>query len=74
MQTRRLAVSFEPLTGSVALTRPEKVPRKVMWDPVALAREFPILVGHGSVKSFLLFYACNLYFCRSWTSGSCVTI
>jgi len=34
VQTTRLAASFELLTGSVALTGPEKFPRKATCDPV----------------------------------------
>jgi len=54
VQTRRLAASFEPLIGSVALTGPEKFPRKAMWDPAVLAREFPILAGCESASKDLL--------------------
>ena len=37
VQTARLAESFELFTGSVALTRPEKFPRKVTCDLVVFA-------------------------------------
>jgi len=26
------------------------------------------------IVTLLRFYACKLYFCRSWTSESCITI
>ena len=38
LQTTRLSKSFELLTRSVALTGPEKFPRKTTCDPVVLAR------------------------------------
>jgi len=49
VQTRRLALSFEPFTGSVVLTGQEKFPRIAACDPVVLAQEFPILAGRESV-------------------------
>jgi len=42
VQTRKLAASFEPLTGSVALIGLEKLLRKATCHPVVLAWEFLI--------------------------------
>jgi len=50
VQTTRLATSFEPFTGSVALTGSEKFPCKATWDPVVWAQELPISAGRESVK------------------------
>jgi len=41
-------------TRSVALTRPEKFPRKATGNPVVLARKFPILARRKSVKKLQL--------------------
>jgi len=38
VQTTRLAESFELVTGSVALTRPEKLPCKATCDPSVFVR------------------------------------
>jgi len=38
VQTTRFSVSFELLTGSVALTGPEKFPRKASCDQVFSSR------------------------------------
>jgi len=40
-------------TGYVALTEPDKFPRKATCNPVVLAREFPISAGRESVKKVL---------------------
>jgi len=52
VQIRTLAVSFETLTGSVAITGPEKFLRKATCDPVVLAREFLISAGRKNVNMF----------------------
>jgi len=51
MHTRRLAMSFEPLTRSVAFTGLEKFLRKAICNPVVLAREFPISARREGVKN-----------------------
>jgi len=51
VQTKRLAASFELLTGFIALTVPEKFPRKAMCNLVVLAWDFPISAGHDRGRS-----------------------
>jgi len=51
VRTRRLAMSFEPLTRSVTLTEPEKFLHKATRNLVVLAREFPISAKCESVKN-----------------------
>ena len=52
VKTRRLGAFFEPFTGSVALTRPEKFPCKATCNPVVLAREFRISARRESVNTW----------------------
>ena len=50
VQATRLATSFETLIGLVALTRPEKFPRKAMCVLVFFSQKSPKLAGRQSVK------------------------
>jgi len=51
VQATRLAASFETLTGSVALTGPEKFPRKATCVPVFFPWKSPKVAGRQSVNS-----------------------
>jgi len=54
VQATRLAVSFQLLTGSVALTGPEKFPRKTTCVSVFFSRKSLKVTGRQSVKIYLL--------------------
>ena len=55
VQAARLAASFETLTGSVALTGPEKFPHKATCVPVFFPWKSPKVAGRQSVLlKFLL--------------------
>jgi len=51
VQTRRLAVSFEAFTGSVALTGLEEFPRKTTCVSVFFSRKPLKATRHQSVKN-----------------------
>ena len=50
VQTRRLAASFEPFTGSVALTEPEKFPCKTTCVSVVFTRKSPKAARRRSIN------------------------
>jgi len=50
VQTRRLAVSFEPLNSPPLFSAPELCSCKATCDPVVLARESPIPARRQSIK------------------------
>ena len=52
VQTTRLSESFELLTGSVALTKPEKFLRKATCDPAVFSRTAWINPGAKVLNSF----------------------
>jgi len=58
LKQRRLAESFEPFTGFVALTGPEKFPRKATWVLVFFSRKSPKPAGRKSVKRPQKTYIC----------------
>jgi len=50
VQTRRLAVSFQTFTGSVAQTGPEKFPHKASCDSGIVSQKFSKAAGRQSVN------------------------
>jgi len=58
VQTTRLATSFETFTGLVALTRPEKFPRKATCVSVFFSQKSPKAARRQSVKFALLLFTC----------------
>jgi len=68
VQTTRLAESFELLTGSVALARPEIFPRKVMCDPAVFALKKVKILKSQFESNFKMNYFIH-YLCDLWENG-----